>query len=312
MRQEIVRPITSISAGSSQEIKRPDRWRYQLTPYPKHYDRQLVFSLHEEDLKDTLTNDEYQQLGSVNVGTAKGWSFYIVERDRRLEGYNVVEWNIVKPLLDTAARVDTMVKQLVKKTFLLTVNNPHALEQATVRQGNELSEGERGILALRRTRIKHALKKITEKAPTKVITSELVSGSERESDGDVPTIAVVASGGGYRAMLGTVGSLVGMHDTGFLDVVSYMVGLSGSTWALAGLVTRDVTPAEFKDKLITFITQGLTRLDMHEARLIGEMLLLKYAYNQALTKVDIYGALSQHSCLEIFRTSVTRFIYHSK
>lgn len=295
-------PIVEIPTASSSKINRPDRWRYQTWPYPKNYDRQLVFSLDKEDLKDNLSKAEYQELSSVNVGSAKGWSFYIAEQDMWLEGYNAAEWNIVKPLIEAKVYVDDIVKQLVKKTFLRSQDNPHALEQATVRQGNELCEGERTVLALRRPHIKEAVEKLIEEVghsesefldKEKALAPLQVKDEVSESlyDAAVPTIALVGSGGGYRAMLGTVGSLVGAQDTGLFDAASYLVGLSGSTWAIGGLVTRDFTPIQFKEKLITLITQGLTAVDTQEARLIGEALLLKYAYSQTLTTVDVYGAL---------------------
>ncbi|KAM9345079.1 LOW QUALITY PROTEIN: cytosolic phospholipase A2 zeta-like [Symphorus nematophorus] len=46
----------------------------------------------------------------------------------------------------------------------------------------------------------------------------------------VPTVAVVVSGGGTRAMTGTLGGLRGLKEIGVLDAVSYITGVSGSTW----------------------------------------------------------------------------------
>uniref|UniRef100_A0A8C7L592 Phospholipase A2 n=1 Tax=Oncorhynchus kisutch TaxID=8019 RepID=A0A8C7L592_ONCKI len=51
----------------------------------------------------------------------------------------------------------------------------------------------------------------------------------------VPVIAVVGSGGGTRAMTGLYGSLKGLQRLGLLDAMSYITGVSGSTWALATL-----------------------------------------------------------------------------
>lgn len=48
----------------------------------------------------------------------------------------------------------------------------------------------------------------------------------------IPTIAVVASGGGIRAMLTTFGVLLGLQRANLMNTVMYMVGLSGSTWAI--------------------------------------------------------------------------------
>ncbi|XP_064790417.1 cytosolic phospholipase A2 zeta-like [Oncorhynchus masou masou] len=52
---------------------------------------------------------------------------------------------------------------------------------------------------------------------------------------NVPVIAVVGSGGGTRAMTGLYGSLKGLQRLGLLDAMSYITGMSGSTWALATL-----------------------------------------------------------------------------
>lgn len=46
----------------------------------------------------------------------------------------------------------------------------------------------------------------------------------------VPVIAVVGSGGGTRAMTGLYGSLKGLQRLGLLDAMSYITGVSGSTW----------------------------------------------------------------------------------
>ncbi|XP_063047278.1 cytosolic phospholipase A2 zeta [Engraulis encrasicolus] len=51
----------------------------------------------------------------------------------------------------------------------------------------------------------------------------------------VPLVGVVCSGGGTRAMTGTYGSLKGLQTLGILDAVSYITGVSGSTWAMATL-----------------------------------------------------------------------------
>jgi phospholipase A2 len=49
-----------------------------------------------------------------------------------------------------------------------------------------------------------------------------------------PRIQICASGGGYRAMIATLGALIGLEECGVLDTVTSIAGLSGSTWAMAG------------------------------------------------------------------------------
>ncbi|KAK9446423.1 acyl transferase/acyl hydrolase/lysophospholipase [Limtongia smithiae] len=50
---------------------------------------------------------------------------------------------------------------------------------------------------------------------------------------DVPVIAVTGSGGGYRALIAGAGYLSSLESSGLLDCVTYMSGVSGSTWLLA-------------------------------------------------------------------------------
>lgn len=51
----------------------------------------------------------------------------------------------------------------------------------------------------------------------------------------VPLVAVVCSGGGTRAMTATFGGLRALQTLQLLDAVSYITGVSGSTWTMASL-----------------------------------------------------------------------------
>lgn len=46
----------------------------------------------------------------------------------------------------------------------------------------------------------------------------------------IPVIAVMATGGGIRAMTSLYGQLAGLRELGLLDCISYITGASGSTW----------------------------------------------------------------------------------
>ncbi|PNJ00716.1 PLA2G4B isoform 4 [Pan troglodytes] len=52
---------------------------------------------------------------------------------------------------------------------------------------------------------------------------------------EIPVVAIMATGGGIRAMTSLYGQLAGLKELGLLDCVSYITGASGSTWALANL-----------------------------------------------------------------------------
>ncbi|XP_075399118.1 cytosolic phospholipase A2 beta-like [Tenrec ecaudatus] len=51
----------------------------------------------------------------------------------------------------------------------------------------------------------------------------------------VPVVAIMATGGGVRAMTSLYGQLTGLRELGLLDCVFYITGASGSTWTLENL-----------------------------------------------------------------------------
>ncbi|XP_028638828.1 cytosolic phospholipase A2 gamma [Grammomys surdaster] len=54
-----------------------------------------------------------------------------------------------------------------------------------------------------------------------------------------PVIAVLGSGGGLRAHIACLGVLSEMKELGLLDAVTYLAGVSGSTWALSSFYTKN-------------------------------------------------------------------------
>ncbi|KAI7805104.1 putative cytosolic phospholipase A2 zeta-like, partial [Triplophysa rosa] len=95
-------------------------------------------------------------------------------------------------------------------------------EDLDVRLGFDISTEEKTFLVKRRKVVSQALQRAL----------NLTSPSEPSK---VPVVAVVCSGGGTRAMTGTYGSLKGLKELQLLDAVSYITGVSGSTWALSTL-----------------------------------------------------------------------------
>lgn len=64
--------------------------------------------------------------------------------------------------------------------------------------------------------------------------AKMMGVEEKEVDErDIPVIAVAGSGGGYRAMVSTLGSISGAKESGVWDIVSYASAVSGSCWALS-------------------------------------------------------------------------------
>ena len=334
--------IIKIPANSSKKIERPPRWRYQILPVPRHYDRQLVISPDPRVLKETLNEYEYWTLPWVNIGTLHGSSFYLAQKDEQLGGYNIVDWKVVKPAIELAEKVEkkmrSMAEKLVKnypavqrnpyknrvaavvkrdlqldERIYLETHLPYLIFLSKKLEGSidDLDPDDYAYLSAHFFLVKRLLKKLNQnlhpgerayldKRLTYVaISLEKLLGREIDHK-QVPKIALVASGGGYRAMISTVGSLIAAQDTGLLDVTTWMVGLSGSTWALGGWTVRGISPQKFKDLLFTKIEKKLQSITRHEIELLINALLVKVAFGQKVTVVDLYGGFLANRLLSDF------------
>lgn len=169
--------------------------------------------------------------------------------------------------------------------------NPYKNVVAQVRIGNELNRFEREYLEKRKPKVKTALEKMLNKPL---------------ADNQVPTIAIVASGGGYRAMLGTIGSLLALEKIGVVDAATYMVGLSGSTWAMAPWIATGMSLQNFRHYIQKTIETELRVSSISEAKNIIDMLSVKLASDEPITLVDIYGGLLANRLLSYFGTDAQR------
>ncbi|XP_051750595.1 cytosolic phospholipase A2 gamma-like isoform X3 [Ctenopharyngodon idella] len=105
-------------------------------------------------------------------------------------------------------------------------------------------------------RIKHSLNEKEEEFVAKRRKAVLESLQKLQihcSENEVPNVALLGSGGGERAMVGLLGSLVQLQKTGLLDCVLYLSGVSGSTWCMASLYQESDWSTKLetvKDKII--------------------------------------------------------------
>ncbi len=114
------------------------------------------------------------------------------------------------------------------------------------------------------------------------------------------TIAICASGGGYRAMTSTLGFIKGLEEIGVLDSILYIAGLSGSTWATVRWIEdaqnglADIIK-EVKNKITNnprvsgrYLLRGLNDVEFKK---YTANLLIKLAYNQPTSKIiEYYGS----------------------
>lgn len=96
--------------------------------------------------------------------------------------------------------------------------NPEIEYAAKVRVSEELCDEEKDFREKRKLHVRSALAKY------------LGLPEESVHPDDVPTIAIVGSGGGLRALVAGTGSLLASSEAGLWDCVTYTAGVSGSCW----------------------------------------------------------------------------------
>lgn len=169
--------------------------------------------------------------------------------------------------------------------------NPYKNTTAYVRMGNELNQQEREFLQLREPKVKQALEKMLNRSL---------------DDKRIPNISIVASGGGYRAMLGALGSLLGLEKIGVLDTATYMVGLSGSTWAISSWLSTGMSLPDVRNYIQKTIERNIRVYDIREAKNIIDMLGVKALFDEPITTVDMYGALLANRLFSHYGTDAQR------
>ncbi|KAG0329470.1 hypothetical protein BGZ99_001856 [Dissophora globulifera] len=184
---------------------------------------------------------------------------------------------------------DGSLYQSIVSNLQDTSKNPEIQLDATVRKGNDICPQEVAFQAARKKKMKKAFAKFIG-----VKESEI-------HESDIPIVALAGSGGGYRAMISTLGYMTAAKKAGLFDCTMYMAGVSGSCWLIAQYMTlgqRSFTKTleHFKQSLNipianypSFIDAMLT--NPGAAQLILEGVVQKYSNNHVLTLVDAFGTL---------------------
>uniref|UniRef100_A0A3B3RX43 Phospholipase A2 n=1 Tax=Paramormyrops kingsleyae TaxID=1676925 RepID=A0A3B3RX43_9TELE len=111
---------------------------------------------------------------------------------------------------------------------------------------------------------------------------------------EVPVIAVMGSGGGFRAMVGFAGVMKALFESGVLDCTTYIAGLSGSTWCMSTLYSHPdfptKSPGEINQELKKRLANSPLRLLtlQHVSQYIYA-LQSKMAAGQPVGFTDIFG-----------------------
>ncbi|KAJ1962386.1 hypothetical protein IWQ62_003548, partial [Dispira parvispora] len=189
----------------------------------------------------------------------------------------------------------SLAQSALSGTFIETIRagvddaklHPEITRDAQVRLGSSLPLEE---MAFRRARMQNACKAF----------ANFIGVPEHEVTPDnLPIISLAASGGGYRAMVSTLGYLTACQKAGILDCTMYMAGVSGSCWTL---MQYFVAAEGSMEKLGEHISQQITTslnsvpalaeaLTSPAAATIFAGLVSKYDSGVPLSLVDIYGTL---------------------
>nr|XP_014340942.1 PREDICTED: cytosolic phospholipase A2 zeta-like isoform X2 [Latimeria chalumnae]XP_014340943.1 PREDICTED: cytosolic phospholipase A2 zeta-like isoform X2 [Latimeria chalumnae] len=130
------------------------------------------------------------------------------------------------PLNSLSSEKETVLNRKVPlgkgRNVDIEVQNKVCSKDLDVRLNFDLSEDEKNFLEKRLAQVACAMTK-----------SLGLNGSLDHEE--VPVVAVVGSGGGTRAMTSLYGSLLGLQKLDLLDCITYINGVSGSTWCMSTL-----------------------------------------------------------------------------
>ncbi|XP_006897259.1 PREDICTED: cytosolic phospholipase A2-like [Elephantulus edwardii] len=117
-----------------------------------------------------------------------------------------------------------------------------------------------------------------------------------QSTRDVPVVAILGSGGGFRAMVGFSGVMKALYESGVVDCATYLAGLSGSTWYMSILYSDpdfpERGPKEINEELMKNVSHNpLLLLTPQKMKRYFEALWKKKSSGQPVTFTDMFGML---------------------
>ncbi|XP_071600784.1 cytosolic phospholipase A2 epsilon-like [Heliangelus exortis] len=108
------------------------------------------------------------------------------------------------------------------ESYEVSVKEEDGCKNLDLRLGFDLCAEEQDFICKRKKVVAAALKNVLQL-------------DEDLQEDEVPVVAVVTTAGGVRSMTAMFGSLLALQDLGVLDCVSYISGLSATTWTMAKL-----------------------------------------------------------------------------
>ncbi len=242
------------------------------------YGRKLIFTRTKNKLKETLTKNKYNLITRRGIGDTTGLQFFIKLKNNVLRGYTDIEWKITKPFWGFFSSIKNAIfDKIIKKA----VKHEYVNKTAKVRFSKKVPPEEKNFVSKRKKYTKRSLEKLL--------------GITLEKN-QIPNIAFCLSGGGYRAMIGSLGALLGAKKIGLLDCVTHVSCLSGSTWLMAPWTTLGISLEKYKEQLKKKVNKSLivSSINFQET---AKILTKKILFKQKISLVDLYGALLTNKLL---------------
>ncbi|XP_068275113.1 cytosolic phospholipase A2 gamma [Nyctibius grandis] len=156
-----------------------------------------------------------------------------------------------------------------------------ATKNDEVRLSPDLSEGEIKATQKRREKVLMCLKNL--EIPC--------------DQNNVPNIVVLGSGGGLRAMIALLGTLVELKKQNFLDAVMYLCGVSGSTWCMS-LLYGD---GKWSENLTSLEKELCEKLSESSYRIMEAIKFLKeLSKDELYSLTDFWAACLVYKILQQF------------
>lgn len=197
-----------------------------------------------------------------------------------LTGSNAYK-TLKKMSLEAVYAISFPIREQLKADFYAHEQDPHRFDVAHVRVGDDpVSAQEHEHRRARLATVKRA--------------QETFLGMALADD-EVLDVAFSLSGGGIRAALCGLGSLVGSQKIGLLDCVMTITSLSGGTWILFPWIASGLDILTYREKYLSIWQNGYVAPTPAQARaMVQDIFLAPFAFEKDVTITDVYNAgLSQ-------------------
>ncbi|XP_070787399.1 cytosolic phospholipase A2 epsilon-like [Pituophis catenifer annectens] len=183
-----------------------------------------------------------------------------------VEGNSRCTSTVILPLTEFPLQEKIMLGE--NESFDLHVKTKEWPKELDERLGYDLCAEEQDFLRKRKKYVAAALKK------TLQLQKEL-------KDDEVPVIAVMTTGGGTRSFTAMYGSLLGLQKLNLLDCITYLTGLSGTTWTMCKLYEDPDWSQKYLEEAINKARRQVTKSKFN----CFSIDKLKYYYDELSQKI---------------------------